>query len=148
MYTATGSVRVDGSGKTILSATKASSSVPTALTPNASIPNRTLYVRNLSIYEGGHIYTGLSFIGEARSTMFRQGKFPIVMVDAYGKVVGVSTAAAENDWTVPGWVRFNTKIEYVLPKNMPCTMVFEEAQFPDERAKKAPTRVPLATRCN
>ncbi len=123
------------------------SPIPTQA-PTALLNNRSLTVRNLSIYEGGHLYTGLSFIGEAKENMFRDGKFPIVVVDAKGKVIGISAAIATTNWTIPGWVRFETKITYALPVNMPCTIVFEEALTQGERATRQPLRVPLQARCN
>lgn len=116
--------------------------------PTALLNNRTLNVRNLSIYEGGHVYTGLSFIGEAKASMFKEGKFPIIIVDQNGKMIGVSAAVATTNWAVPGWVRFQTKIIYTLPNNVPCTMVFEEALDEKERITRQPLRVPLQVRCN
>lgn len=116
--------------------------------PTALTTNRSLIVRNLSIYEGGHVYTDLSFVGEAKSTMFRDGKFPIVIVSQSGKVIGVSAAVATSNWTVPGWTRFTTKIYYTLPVNVPCTMVFEEALTDKEKIVRQPLRVPIAVTCN
>lgn len=110
--------------------------------------DRRLTVRNLSIYQGGHVYTGLSFVGEARSTMFRDGKFPIVVIDATGRLIGISTAVAQTQWAVPGWVRFETKITYTLPNNLPCTMIFEEALTSTEQKVRAPHRVSFGVRCN
>ncbi len=109
--------------------------------------NPKIFVRNLSIYEGGHVYTGLSFVGEARSTMFRDGKFPIIMVDAAGRFIGLSAAVATTDWTVAGWTRFETKITYALPSKVSCSMIFEEALLPAERTR-LPLRVPLSMKCN
>ncbi len=114
----------------------------------ALLNNRSLTVRNLSIYEGGHVYTGLSFIGEARESMFRDGKFPIVIVDQTGRIIGVSAAIATTDWSVPGWVRFQTKIFYTLPQNVPCTMIFEEALTQSERNVRTPLRIPIQVTCN
>lgn len=108
---------------------------------------RVSYIRNLSVYEGGHIYTGISFVGEAKSLMFRDGKFPIVIVDSKGKLVGVSAAIAQTNWAVPGWVRFETKITYTLPNNTPCTMIFEEALTQTEKTR-TPLRVAFPIRCN
>lgn len=108
---------------------------------------RNQLVRNLSIYEGGIVYTGLSFVGEARSSMFREGKFPIIVVDSAGKIVGVSAAVAQTSWTVPGWVRFETRIGYALPNKIPCKMIFEEALTQAERTR-APARVAIPVRCN
>lgn len=117
-------------------------------TPKNPSLDRNLYIRNLSIYEGGHVYTNLFFVGEARSTMFREGRFPIVLVDQFGKVIGVSAAVAQSNWAVPGWVRFETKIPYSLPNKAPCTMVFEEALTQAERATRQPARVPIRVQCN
>ena len=112
-----------------------------------SLVNNSLYVRNLSIYKGGHMYTGLSFVGEARASLFRDGKFPIVIVDQNGRVVGISAAVAETVWAVPGWVRFSTKINYILPNNVPCTMLFEEALTQTEKTRQ-PLRINLPVVCN
>lgn len=110
--------------------------------------DRRLTIRNLSIYQGGHIYTGLAFVGEARSMMFRDGKFSIIVVDRAGRLVGISTAVAQTKWTVPGWVRFETKINYSLPSNAPCTMIFEEALTSSEQKLRAPNHVSFGVRCN
>jgi hypothetical protein len=110
--------------------------------------DRRLMIRNLSIYQGAHLYTGLAFVGEARSTMFREGKFPIAVIDATGKFVGVSTAVAQTNWTVPGWVRFETKITYPLPSAMACTMVFQEALTASEQKLRAPNHIALGVNCN
>lgn len=108
---------------------------------------RNLIVRNLSIYEGSSVYTGFSFVGEARTNMFREGKFPIIIVDASGKVIGVSAAVAQTSWAVPGWARFETRITYALPDNVKCTMIFEEALNQTERTRQ-PVQIGLPIRCN
>lgn len=132
-----------GAGGTIVT------SAPTAQmqTAHSLTSNRNLFVRNLSIYEGGRVYTGLTFIGEAKSSMFREGKFPIIIVDQAGRVVGISAAVATTNWAVPGWARFEAKINYQLPNNTLCTMVFEEALTQAEKSRQ-PLRVPLPIRCN
>lgn len=150
-YTASGSVitRLDG---TVVDEEISASDTGTAPAQGGALPSvfsiRSLYVRNLSLYEGGSVHTGLSFIGEARSNMFRGGKFPIVIFDQFGRAVGVSAAIATTDWSVPGWVRFETKIPYTLPSNSPCTMVFEEALTAQERVGHNPVRVSMGVKCN
>jgi hypothetical protein len=123
------------------------SSIPaSAVTSVSGYASKELYIRNLSIYEGGHVYTGLSFVGEARSSMFIQGRFPIIIADAKGRAVAIATAHATTDWAVPGWVRFQTKITSVLPNKASCTMVFEQATA--QGAQKQPTRVAIPVLCN
>jgi hypothetical protein len=109
---------------------------------------RSLYIRNLSIYEGGSVRQGLSFVGEAKVSMFRNGSFPIVLLDKDRKVIGVSAGVALSHWSIPGWVRFETRINYQIPAQSPCIMVFQEALTEAEYTTRQPLRVPLAVRCN
>jgi hypothetical protein len=108
--------------------------------------DKNIFIRNLSIYKGGHVYTGLSFVGEARETMFKDGKFPIIMADQTGRVLSVSYGEATTNWAVPGWVRFQVKINGVFPSNVPCTMVFEQAMM--QGSHITPTRVGVPVMCN
>ena len=94
---------------------------------NVQMTDISFLIRNLSIYQGGHIYTGISFTGEAKSTMFQNGRFPIIIVDNSGKVVNISNAEATSDWSTAGWTRFQIKINAVLPNKIPCTMIFQSA---------------------
>lgn len=142
----------DGSGVLVPTGTtsrqtEVSQAQPSSVTSPNHVTDRSVYIRNLSLYEGGHVYTSLSFIGEARSTFFRDGKFPIVIVDIQGRVIGVSYAVATTEWSIPGWVRFSAKINYALPSNTLCTMVFEEALTQVEKSRQ-PLRVPLPITCN
>lgn len=107
--------------------------------------SKVLYVRNLSIYQGSAVSSGLSFVGEARSTMFQNGHFPIVLIDNNRRVIGISTAVATPDWTVPGWTKFQTRISHPVAYKGVCTLIFEEALAPG--ITRAPTRVPLLVTC-
>ncbi len=120
---------------------------PNPQSPNNPSPTTNQYVRNMSIYPGSSIRTGLIFVGEARGDLFNEGKFPIITVNARGAVVGVSSAIATTQWAVPGWVRFEARISHPLPEKSPCTMIFEEALRPEERSRQ-PIRVPLPISCN
>lgn len=110
-----------------------------------SYAERSLYVRNLSIYEGGHIYTGISFVGEAREIMFQDGRFPIIIADSVGRPVAIAYAEATTNWAIPGWVRFRTTISSVLPNRAPCTMIFQSARM---YAGSIPVRVAIPILCN
>lgn len=111
---------------------------------------KNLFIRNLSIYEKGHVYTGLSFVGEARESMFKDGKFLIIIADRTGHAVLVASAEATTNWTVPGWVKFRTKINGALPVNAPCTMVFESAMhtYANSNQPSQPIRVAIPVICN
>ena len=98
------------------------------------------------MYEGGHIYTGFTVTGEARSTMFIDGKFPVVIADQSGKIITVTPAVATSNWSMPGWVKFQAKVSVVLPVNMHCTVVFEQAR--EKGSKLLPARVAVPVLCN
>lgn len=109
---------------------------------NDSKYERALYVRNLSIFQNGHIYTGLRFSGEAKGTMFNNGTFPIFIVDSAGRVIAKEQAVATEKWAVPGWVRFNVKINSILPMRIPCFFVFQAENGSPESRKGVFVTVP------
>ncbi|MFA6608705.1 MAG: hypothetical protein WCT07_02240 [Candidatus Paceibacterota bacterium] len=118
------------------------------LSGNTLISNysdKSKYLRNLSIYEGGHIYTGISFYGEAKSTMFKNDTFPIIIVDSFGKIVSVTNVEKMNVWATPGWTRFHVRINSILPNKVPCTMIFQSA---NTRPSEQPVRVAIPVLCN
>lgn len=147
-YTGDGTLITDVNGNPVNKTNGNGNATGTRGNSSGFSDSRSMYVRNLSIYENGHIYTGLSFVGEARSNMFKEGKFPVAVLDQNGKLVGVAAAIATNDWTVAGWTRFESKIIYILPSNVPCKMIFEEALTESERATRRPLQIPMNIRCN
>jgi hypothetical protein len=169
-YTASGTVVVAGDGtevpykeydyqsgtvknntnEVVISPSTASTTQPVKPAPFV-YSKKELYIRNLSIYEGGYLYTGLSFVGEAKSTMFINGAFPIIVADGLGKVVTVLKAEATNDFAPAGWTRFQAKIVSQLPEKVRCSVVFEQAvnknQYPFNDGGQ-PVRVIIPVLCN
>jgi hypothetical protein len=85
------------------------------------------YVRNLSIYRGGSVYMGLTFVGDARENMFVNGKFLLFVVDPTGRAIGSGEAETLEQWSVPGWHRFSAKITSTVPyKGAGCGLVFQQ----------------------
>ena len=109
---------------------------------------KSMYLRSLSLYEGGHIYTGLSFTGEARNLMFVNGKFPIIIAEqSTGRVLAVATAEATSNWATPGWVRFQTKVSSLNSSTArSCLMIFEQAR--SQGSQIQPVRVAIPIQCN
>lgn len=127
------------------------SSRSSSTTQPTAAPNRSMYIRNLSIYENGHVYTGLSFVGEARNEMFSNGGFRIIVVDQRGAIIGTSRAVKQDNWSVPGWSRFSVKVQHVLPPGgAPCSMIFEQdiEQFKYSGVNAQAVRVGIPIKCN
>lgn len=126
---------------------KATGSATTVNTNNQPIPgntgayaDRSLYLRNLSIYEGGKISYGSTFIGEARGTMFKNGVFTILVIDKSGKILASTQAINTGAWATPGWARFQATIPTRLPTGIPCALIFLSAN--------QPVKVGMAVKCN
>lgn len=122
-------------------------SQPTKVVETAPADLRLSYLRSLSIYEKAAIAKGFTFTGEARGVMFgRDGKFPLVIIDPQGRIGVIGYASSTTFWATPGWVRFVGRIEATLPKNKPCTLIFESGTL--DPATKKPLRFPLYVTCN
>ena len=103
---------------------------------NIPTVQKTSYLRNLSLYDGQSLHTGSTFFGETRNTMFSNGRFPIIILNPNGQVVAVNYAEATTNWAIPGWVRFQVKINSVLPVATPCTIIFQSAnRIPSQQVK-------------
>jgi hypothetical protein len=106
----------------------------------SSYAEKSLYIRNLSVYEGGNISYGITIVGEARGGMFKNGSFTVLVVDPQGRVLGNAQAINTGTWSVPGWARFQVTIPTRLPTNAPCGLIFLSAN--------QPIKVALPVRCN
>lgn len=86
--------------------------------------DNSLYVRNLSIYNGDSIKTYKTIYGEARGTFFANQTFPVYITDTQNRVFAVETAIATGQWSVPGWSRFTVQVRSLLPSHQPCQLLF------------------------
>lgn len=76
----------------------------------AGFSQTELFIRNISVYRGQSIAPGFTFTGEARETMFSQGRFMLYLANKDGHIVGTGEAVAVDQWSIPGWHRFNGRI--------------------------------------
>lgn len=103
------------------------------------------YLRNLSIYENGNLYNGLTFSGEVSSSMLKNGQFPIIIFDnnkgvAIGVIPGVQVSGIGSD----GWAKFQSKININFSNKTPCTMIFQSGDY---QSAKVPIRVMFPVVC-
>ncbi len=112
----------------------------------AGFSDNSIYVRNISVYSGKSIGTYETFTGEARSTFFTNGTFPVYVIDTQGRIFAKETAVATGQWSVPGWTRFSVQIRSLLPSHQPCQLLF----VPDSSAPDANTngRATIQVICN
>jgi hypothetical protein len=101
---------------------------------------KSLYIRNISVYEGANISYGMMLFGEARETMFRNDSFTITIIDKSGRIISSMQATSAGTWAAPGWARFKATIPTRLPQGVSCALVFYSAS--------QPVKVGIPVRCN
>lgn len=89
-----------------------------------SYSQRFNYIRNISIYDGGSIHYGQTIVGEAKTILFRNGVFPVLITNTKGAILGYSPAVNTGDWAIPGWSRFQFTIQTKLPAGEACILWF------------------------
>ncbi|KKQ71457.1 MAG: hypothetical protein UT33_C0009G0048 [Candidatus Peregrinibacteria bacterium GW2011_GWC2_39_14] len=62
------------------------------------------------------IKSSFNIKGQARGTWFFEASFPIKLVDANGKQIGVAIAKATSDWMTESFVPFEAQMEFTVPK--------------------------------
>jgi len=114
---------------------------------NYSSTYNALYVRNLSIFKDQKIKTGAVFYGEAKSSFFYNGTFPIYIFDAQNKNFAREMAVETKQWAPPGWTRFSVKLyAYFPPNTQPCTMLFAPGTNSPDKNMNYPVVLPII--CN
>ncbi len=107
---------------------------PVSTPPNNQSIKNSPHIRNISIYENGSIYNGISFTGEANVNMFKNGQFPILVVEnSTQKVIGAYPAYQVSQKDSTGFARFQVKINSNLPNKTSCLLVFQSGDFESSR---------------
>jgi hypothetical protein len=88
---------------------------------------RSLYVRNISLYDNGVVSYGQTIYGEARQEMFKNGVFTIAIIDRSGRVLSAANAINTGTFSAPGWAHFQVTIQNRLPNGTECALVFYSA---------------------
>ena len=134
VYTATGTQIIKAAGSQ-----DAQNQVFNGTTANYA--DKARYLRNLSLYDGWNISYGSDYIGEANEIMFRNGSFPIFILDSQNRLIATTQAMNTGTWAAPGWARFKFTIPVRLPSQALCTLVFMSAQ-------NSQIQVRMNVRCN
>lgn len=92
----------------------------------AGFSQTELFIRNISVYRGQSIAPSFTFTGEARETLFSQGRFMLYLVTKQGQIVGTGEAVAVDQWSIPGWHRFNARIISMNGQGE-CFLIFKPA---------------------
>ena len=72
--------------------------------------------------------TGKEFavVGQARGTWYFEASFPVVLIDASGKIIATGIAQAEGDWMTENFVPFKATIKAPASFIGPATLVLRK----------------------
>lgn len=90
--------------------------------------DRYSYIRNISLFEGSVIRPGDKIVAEAREGMFKNGSFAVVIVDTQNRAVAMANTTILDNWSAPGWRRFQVVIPPTIPEDEECLLVFASQQ--------------------
>lgn len=68
----------------------------------------------------------LALSGEARGTWYFEASFPVRMLDANGRELGVTPVQAQSEWMTEDYVPFRGTIEFEMPATETGTLVLEK----------------------
>ena len=68
----------------------------------------------------------LTIEGQARGTWYFEASFPIRLLDANGKELGVAIAQAQGEWMTEAFVPFKTQLIFSSPTTETGTLVFQK----------------------
>lgn len=79
-----------------------------------------------SLKEGDIVKSPLVITGQARGHWFFEASFPVKVIDADGKQLGVAAAQAKSDWMTENFVPFEAMVEFSAPTTNSGFVVLEK----------------------
>lgn len=72
------------------------------------------------------IKSPLEILGEARGYWFFEADFPVRLIDANGKELGIAIARALSNWMTEDFVAFEASLEFQAPTTKKGTLILEK----------------------
>lgn len=93
---------------------------------------------------GEPVRSPLTVGGEARGNWFFEASFPVRLLDANGKVLGVANAQAEGNWMTEDFVPFRATIPFAAPTTLTGTLVLEKSNASGLSEHADELRIPVS----
>jgi hypothetical protein len=108
-------------------------------TPNTSNP----LIRVTAPVSNAIVGSPVTVSGEARGNWYFEASFPIRVLDANGRELGVGVAQAQGDWMTTDFVPFSVKVNFSTPTTPTGTIVLEKDNPSGLPEHDAQVRVPV-----
>jgi hypothetical protein len=96
----------------------------TTTTPNTPVSHPLIRVS--APLPNTSVESPLSIVGEARGNWYFEASFPIKVLDADGKQIGIGHATAQGEWMTTNFVPFKATITFSSPRTETGTLVLEK----------------------
>lgn len=96
----------------------------TYATPGTTVSHSL--IRVTSPLAGATISSPVTITGEARGNWYFEASFPVKILDANGKELGVSYAQAQGEWMTTDFVPFRSTLTFSTPTTPTGTLVLEK----------------------
>lgn len=115
-----------GTGMTFSALPTAAPVTNPAVTTRPAAPSHPLIRVTLPPF-GQALRSPLVVSGEARGNWFFEASVPVRLLDANGKVLGITNAQAEGNWMTEDFVPFRATIPFIAPTTLTGTLVLEKS---------------------
>lgn len=92
---------------------------------DTSAPVETSMIKVFSPLPGANISSPVLVRGEARGQWYFEASFPVRLLDANGRELGVVVAQAQGEWMTTEFVPFQTSLSFQTPTTATGTLVLE-----------------------
>lgn len=121
----------------------------TGQAPATSTENPPITTSMVKVFEplpNALVKSPLTVSGEARGNWYFEASFPVKVLDANGKVLGITPAQAQGEWMTTNFVPFKVVISFATSTTATGTLVLEKDNPSGLPEHAAEVRVPIRFR--
>jgi hypothetical protein len=111
--------------------------------PVDNTPTETSMVKVTSPLPNASVKSPLLVTGEARGNWYFEASFPVKVLDANGKVLGIVPAQAQGEWMTTNFVPFSVSVPFSTPTTPTGTLVLEKDNPSGLPEHAAEVRIPI-----
>lgn len=115
---------------------------PTSTDPIIEEPTTTM-IRVTSPLPNALVQSPLHITGEARGNWYFEASFPVKLIDANGRQLGVVPAQAQSDWMTEAFVPFVADLPFTSPTTTTGTLILERDNPSGLPQNAAEIRIPV-----
>ena len=126
--------------------TPVATSTPTGATSTSSTSTSTTMIRVVTPIPNALIKSPVIVSGEARGNWYFEASFPVKILDAEGRQLGIVPAQAQGEWMTTNFVPFSVSLSFTTSTTDTGTLVLEKDNPSGLPEHAAEVRIPVRFR--